>query len=59
MIQLVRDFSPEAYSDSATSARSTAAHRIGRGFARAPEAASRKRHPSTLLAVATGGEEEE
>jgi hypothetical protein len=58
MIQLVRDFSPEASSGSATSARSTAAHRIGRGVIGVPEAASVKQHPSTSLAVATGGEEE-
>jgi hypothetical protein len=57
MIQLVRDFSPEASSGSATSARSTAAILAGRGCEGA-HGGEWQAPPSTLLTVATGGEEE-
>jgi hypothetical protein len=57
MIQIVRDLSPEASPGSATSARSTAAIVAG-GGCKGPRGGEWQAPPSTLLAVATGGEEE-
>jgi hypothetical protein len=56
MIQIVRDFSPEASPGSATLARSVAIL-AGRGCGGA-RGGEWQAQTSTLLAVATGGEEE-
>ena len=57
MIQIVRDFSPEASSGSATLARSIAAIVAG-GGCRGARGGESQALPSSLLAVESDGEEE-